>query len=88
MAQVEELLKLLNTLILSYVDNTITIVKTNLHYVVTCLQVTQAIATLLQTQTWILHDALERQNLRQHFDPIVVQNPLFKDKEDDEVDLE
>jgi hypothetical protein len=63
MAQVEELLELLNTLILSFVDNTVTIDKTTLQFVVTCLQVSQAKAALLQTQTRLLHNALERKNL-------------------------
>jgi hypothetical protein len=38
MDQIDELLELLNTLILSYVDNTITIDITNLIGVLTCLQ--------------------------------------------------
>jgi hypothetical protein len=50
------------------------------------LQVSQAKATLLQTQTRLLHDALEKKNLRQHFELVVVQNPIFKDEEDDDVD--
>jgi hypothetical protein len=83
MARVEELLELLNTLILSSVDNTITIDKTTLQYVVTCLQVSQAKAALLQTQTRLLHDALERKNLRQHSELVLVQNPLFEEEDDD-----
>jgi hypothetical protein len=86
MARVEELLELLNTLILSSVDNKITIDKENLQSVVTYLHVMQTKEGLLQTQTHLLHDALVRQNLRQHFEHVLVQNPLFKDEEDDEVD--
>jgi hypothetical protein len=63
MARVEELLELLNTLILSSMDVTITIDKTTLQSVVMCLQVSQAKATLLQTQNQLLHDALELKNL-------------------------
>jgi hypothetical protein len=59
MARVEELLELSNTLILSYVDNTFIINKTTLQSVVTFLQVSQAKATLLQTQTRLIHDVLE-----------------------------
>jgi hypothetical protein len=84
MARVEELLELLNTLILSSVDNTVTIDKTTLQSVVTCLQVSQAKVTLLQTQTRLLHDALERKNLRQHYELVLVQNPIFEDDEDDD----
>jgi hypothetical protein len=85
MVQVEELLELLNTLILSFVDNTVTINKTTLHSVVTSLQVMQFKAALLQTQTQLLNDALERKNFRQHCELVVVQNNhLFK--EDDDVD--
>jgi hypothetical protein len=40
---------------------------------------------VLQTQTQLLQDTLERRNLQQHFEPVLVQNPLFKDEEDDEV---
>jgi hypothetical protein len=86
MAQIEELLELLNTLILYSVDNTITIEKTTLQSVVTCLQFSQAKVALLQTQTRLFHDALERKNLRQHFELALVQNPLFKDDEDDDFD--
>jgi hypothetical protein len=84
MARVVELLELLNTLILSSVGNTVRIDKTTLQLVVTCLHVSQAKATLLQTQTRLLHDALERKN-RQHYELVLVQNNcLFK--EDDDVD--
>jgi hypothetical protein len=37
-------------IILSYVDNTVTIDKETLQYVLTCLQVSQAKVALLQTQ--------------------------------------
>jgi hypothetical protein len=86
MARVEELLELLNTLIFSYVGNTITMDKTTLQSIITFLQVSQDKATLLQTQTQLLHDALERHNLRQHFELVFVQNHPFKYEEDDEVD--
>jgi hypothetical protein len=49
-----------------------------LQSVVTCLQVTQAKVALLQTQTRLLHDALERKNLRQHSELVLVQNPILK----------
>jgi hypothetical protein len=68
--------------------NTVTIDKTTLQSIVTCLQVTQAKATLLQTHTCLLHNAFELKNLRQHFEPILVQNPIFEDDEDDDVDLD
>jgi hypothetical protein len=52
---------------------------------VTCLQVTQAKAALLQTWTRLLHDALERKHLRQHYELVLVQNNcLFE--EDNDVD--
>jgi hypothetical protein len=83
MARVDELLELLNTLILSSVDNTITTDKATLQSVVTCLQVSQAKVALLQTQTQLLHDALERKNLR-HSELVLVQNnPLFEEDDDD-----
>jgi hypothetical protein len=85
MARVEELLELLNTLILSSMDNTVTIDKTTLHSIVTCLHVSQAKVGLLQTQNQLLHDALEQKNLRQHSKLVLVQNPIFEDDEDDVV---
>jgi hypothetical protein len=51
MAQVEELLELLNTLILSSMENIVTIEKTTLYFVVTDLQVTQAKSSMVQTHT-------------------------------------
>jgi hypothetical protein len=86
MARVEELLELLNTLILSSMDNTIPTEKTTLQFVVTCLQISQEKAILLQTQTRLLHDALERKNLRQHSELVLVLNLIFEDDEDDDVD--
>jgi hypothetical protein len=74
MARVEELLELLK------------IDKTTMQSIVTCLHFSQAKASLLQTQTRLLHDALERKNLRQHSKLVIVQNPIFKDDEEDEVD--
>jgi hypothetical protein len=52
------------------------------------LQVLQAKETLLQTQTRLLHDALERKNLRQHSELVLAHNPLFKDDENDDVNLD
>jgi hypothetical protein len=59
MAQINELLELINTLILSSVGNTVTNDKINLQSVIKCLQVSQDKVALLQTQTQLLHDALE-----------------------------
>jgi hypothetical protein len=56
--------------------------------IVTSFHTTQAKETLLQTQTLLLHDALERKNLRQHYELVLVQNPIFNNDEDDEVDLD
>jgi hypothetical protein len=75
-ARVEELLELLNTIILSSLDNTVTTNKTTLQIVVTCLQVSQAKVALLQTHNRLLHDALERKNLR-HSELVLVQNNCF-----------
>jgi len=51
------------------------------------LQVSQAKETLLQTQTRLLHDALERKNIQQHSEIVLVQNNhLFE--EDYDVDLD
>jgi hypothetical protein len=60
MAQIDELLELLNTLILSTVDNMVTIDKETLQSILTCLQVSQAKVELLQTQTQLLHDELQQ----------------------------
>jgi hypothetical protein len=59
----EKLLELLNTRILSSVENTITTGKATLQSIVTCLQVSQDKVALLQTHTQLLHDAFEQKNL-------------------------
>jgi hypothetical protein len=46
------------------------------------LQVLHAKATLLQTQTCLVHDALELKNLQQLSEPVLVQNPIFEDDVD------
>jgi hypothetical protein len=86
MALAEGLLELLNTLILSFVDNTVTIDKTTLQSIVTCLQVLQAKETILQTQTQLLQDALEKNNHQQHSKLVLVYKFIFKNDEDVDVD--
>jgi hypothetical protein len=50
------------------------------------LQVLQAKATVLQTQTRLLQYALEQNNLQQHSKLVLVQIFIFKDDEDVDVD--
>jgi hypothetical protein len=86
MAQIDELLELLNTLILSTIDNMVTIDKATLQSILTCLQASQAKVELLQIQTRLLHDELQQKNL-QHSELVLVQNnPLFNDDDDDDSD--
>ena len=86
MDRIDDLLELMNTLILSFVDNTVTIDKATLQSILTCLQASQAKTELLQVQTRLLHDELQQKNL-QHSELVLVQNnPLFE--EDDDVDSE
>jgi hypothetical protein len=55
--------------------------KTTFKSIVTCLQISQANAVVLQAQNKLLHDALEIKNIRQHSEPALVQNPIFEDDE-------
>jgi hypothetical protein len=66
--------------------NITTIDKSTLQSFVTCFQVSQTEVGLLENQTHLLHDALERKNLQEHCEVVLVQNPIFEDGEDDEVD--
>jgi hypothetical protein len=60
--------------------------KETLQYVLTCLQASQAKVELLQIQTQLLHDELQRKNI-QHSELVLVQkNPLFDDDDDDDSD--
>jgi hypothetical protein len=68
-------------------ENTVTINKATQQYVLKCLQVSQEKITLLQTQTRLLHDALERYNI-QHSQLVLVENPLFEYDQYDDVNLE
>jgi hypothetical protein len=58
MARSLELLELLNTLINTTEDNTVTLNKETLQSVLTCLQVTQAKVRLLQSLSQLLNDEL------------------------------
>jgi hypothetical protein len=73
MAQIHELLELLNTLILSIDVNMVTIDKATIQFVLTCLQASHAKVELLQIQTQLLHDQLQRKNL-QNSELVLVQN--------------
>jgi hypothetical protein len=82
MARIDGLLELLNTLILSTDDNVVTTDKEIIQSILTCLQVSQAKVEVFQTQTWLLQDELEKNNL-QHFELAFVENnPLFKEEEE------
>jgi hypothetical protein len=82
-----ELLELLNTLIITIEDNTISINKDTLKSVLTCLQVTQDKVRLLQAQSQLLNDEirdLKNQSVK-HSELVLVQNnPLFDDDDDDD----
>jgi len=84
MARIDKLLELLNTLILTFMDNIVTIDKETLLSILTCLQVSQAKVRLLQTHTQLLHDELEWKNLRHSKLVFVHNNPLFEEEDDDD----
>jgi hypothetical protein len=85
MKQNLELLELLNTLIIIVEDNTMILNKTTFQYVLTCLQVMQAIVKLLQTQTQIPQDELQQKNLQCSELVTVQNNPLFDDDNGDSI---
>jgi hypothetical protein len=66
-----------NTKILSYVDHTLTLEKTILG---ACKF--RKKKKILPSQTRLLHNALEPNNLRQHYELFLVQNPILKDDEE------
>ena len=86
MDQIYELLELLNTLILSIVDNMVTSDKANLTNVLTCLQDSQDEIKIFQLELQLQQDEIQQKN--QHFELVLVQNPLFEDDENDDVDLD
>jgi hypothetical protein len=85
-----ELLELLNTLINTTENNTVTLNKTTLQSVLTCLQVTQAKVRLLQSLSQLLNDELidlKNQQPVKCFELFFVQhNPLYDTDDDDAFD--
>ena len=59
MDRIYELLELLNTPILSNVNNMVTTDKESLQSILTCFQVLQAKVELLQTQSQLIHDEIQ-----------------------------
>jgi len=82
MAQIDELLELLNTLILFYVENLVTTDKVTLQSLLMCLQFLQTKLQLLQTQTQRLHDELQWNNIQHYKLFFVENNPLFNFDDD------
>ena len=87
MARSLELLELLNTLINTTENITVTLNKTTLQSVLTCLQVTQAKVKLLQYLSQLLNDEmidLKNQQPVKCSELVFVQhNPLYDDNDDD-----
>jgi hypothetical protein len=90
MARSLELLELLNTLINTTEDNTVTLNKTTLQSVLTCLQVTQAKVRLLQSLSQLLNDELTDLKNQQPMNcselVFVQNNPLYDNNYDDDKD--
>jgi hypothetical protein len=90
MAQSLELLELLNTLINTTEDNTVTLKKTTLQSVLTCLKVTQDKVRLLQCLSQLLNDELtdlkDQQPMNCSELVFVQNNPLYDDNYDDDKD--
>jgi hypothetical protein len=81
MAQIDELLELLNTLILSFVDNTVTTDIAILTDVLTCLQDLQDKIEFLQLESQLQQDEIQQKN--HHSEPVLVHNNyLFKFEND------
>jgi len=81
MARIDELLELLNTLILSIVDNTVTIDKATLTNVLTCLQDSQDKIKFLQLESQLQQDEIQQKN--QHSKLVLVQNKSLFEFEND-----
>jgi len=90
MARSLELLELLNTLINTTEDNTVTLNKATLQSVLTCLQVMQAKVRLLQSLSQLLNDELidlkNQQPVKCSELVFVQHNPLYDDDDDDVFD--
>jgi hypothetical protein len=88
MERSHELLELLNTLINTTEDNTVTLNKETLQSVLTCLQVTQAKVRLLQSLSQLLNDELtdlkNQQPVKCSELVFVQNNPLYDDNDDDD----
>jgi hypothetical protein len=85
-----KLLELLNTLIKTIEDNTMTLNKENLQSDLTCLQVTQAKVRLLQSLSQLLNNELtdlKNKQLVKCSELVFFQhNPLYDDNDDDDND--
>jgi hypothetical protein len=86
MAQIDELLELLNTLILSYVENTVTIDIETLTDVLTCLQDSQEKIKFLKLESQLQQEEIQQKNLRHSKLVLVQNNHLFKEDDDDDPD--
>ena len=81
MARIDELLGLLNTLILSSVDNIVTIDITTFIDVLTCLQDSKDKIEFLQLESQLQQEEIQQKN--HHFELVLVQkNSLFEFEND------
>jgi hypothetical protein len=81
MARIDELLELLNTLILSSVDNTVTTDIATLTDVLTCLQDSQDKIKFLQLESQLQQEEIQQKN--HHSELVLVQNNSLFEFEND-----
>ena len=62
MARINDLVELLNTLLLSIIDNTIMVDKNNLTHIRNCIQDSQDTLEFLQLESQLQRDELQQKN--------------------------
>ena len=75
MARINDLVELVNTLLLSSIDNIDTVDKTTLTHIRNCVQHSQDTTEFLQLESQLQCDELQQNN--QHFELVLVQNNVY-----------
>ena len=70
MAWINELVELLNTLLLSSIDNIVIVDKATLTHIRNCVQEAQGIIEFLQIESQLQHDELQQR--KQHYELVPV----------------
>lgn len=72
MAQINDLVELLNSLLIFVVNNTVMVDKTTLTHILNCVQDSQVTLEFLQLESQLQRDELQQKN--QHSKLVLIQN--------------